>query len=146
MKPVFRKKKPIQKAYRIYNTKKDFGLDAEAQFAMSADPSRDVLIGLIEAISDSSEADFDSLSEVEQQELNDRFFYYVSEVVVDCDIDGLSFETPEETEESMLATNIDWHFMFNVLGAYIQQILAVHSTLGKAFQTPEEKENSGSEE
>lgn len=146
MKPVFRKKKPFQKAYRIYNTKKDFGLDAEAQFAMSADPSRDVLIGLIEAISDSSEADFDSLSEVEQQELNDRFFYYVSEVVVDCDIDGLSFETPEETEESMLATNIDWHFMFNVLGAYIQQILAVHSTLGKAFQTSEEKENSGSEE
>jgi hypothetical protein len=145
-KAIFRKKKPFQKAYKIYNTKKDFGLKTEHNFAMAADPSRDVLMGLIESITDSSGADFAKMSEEEKSELNDRFFYYVSEVVIECDIEGISFDNPETTESSMLATDIDWHFMFNVLGAYIQTLLATHETLGKAFRTLEDSESSGEEE
>lgn len=144
---IFTKKKKFEKAYTIYNTKKDWDMATEHLFAMASDPSRNLLNQLIDVLQKlTGLTEEEELSEEEIQQLNDEFFYCVSELIVDCDIQGLDFSNTKKAEESMNNPDVDWHFMFDVLGNYVNTLFLTHRTLGKAFLMQEEKENSGKEQ
>lgn len=142
---VFRKKKKFTKKYRIYNTKKDFAMQQEHKFALSSDPSKEILYGLLNVVTTTTEQ-LDEMSDDEIEELDKLFFQYVSEITVDCDIDGLDFSTPESTEDSFSDPEVDWHFLFSVYGYYVGSLLNTHKTLGKVLRQLADNENSGTDE
>ncbi len=144
---VFRKKKKFEKSYTVYNTKKDWDMTTEHLFAMASDPSRNLMNQLIDVLQRLMSVEEKSkLNEEEVQQLNDDFFYCISELIIDCDIEGMNFDTPEDADESMSNPDVDWHFMFDVLGNYVRTLFLTHRTLGKVYQTQEESTSSGDEQ
>lgn len=144
---VFKNKKKFEKSYTIFNTKKDWDMTTEHLFAMASDPSRNLVSQLIDVLQQLTNLDENNpLSEEELQQLNDDFFYCISELIIDCDIKGMDFSTAEAADKSMNSPDVDWHFMFDVLGRYVNHLFLTHRTLGKVYRKQDENGNSGNEQ
>ena len=141
---IFQEKKKFQKAYRIYDTKEDFKMDQQHRFAFASDPSRDTIVGLMNVMTTTPD-DLDLMTEQEKVDLHNKFYYFVSEVTIDSDIDGLNFEDAEKAEESFDHPDVDWHFMYQVYGNYIAQLLTKHQELGKVFSPLADNEDFGTD-
>lgn len=146
---VFKKKKKFQKSHKVINTKEDWGFDNEHRIAVWKDPSEEVAYGLLSIIG-STKSDIEEKSEEELIEMNHDFYYYVSQCIIDTDIEGLSFDTPEDAEKAFDSPEVDWIFLWNVLGKYIEtifessyaikKVLRRTGKIGTSGKTPNEKE------
>jgi hypothetical protein len=141
---VFKKKKKFEKTYKVFNTKKDFDMQQDHNFAFWADPSQaTVMTGLQILAFQGNETAIDSLAPEERVALNDRFFEFVSDVVIDCDIEGTDFSTPEEAHRSFNDPSIDWEFMYAVLIRYFNHVLTEAEALKKTIEAIEKTLSSG---
>lgn len=143
-KRIFGKKKKFEKEYKIWNTKDDFGMKSEHQFALAADPSKETLYGIMAVVTTKPD-ELDEMTEEELEELDEAFYHFVSELIIECDIDGLDFSDAKTTRESFFHPDVDWHFLFSVCGYYVGTLIDTHRTLGKVLRQSTEAENSGNE-
>lgn len=130
MSGYFKEKKPFDKTVVVKNTHDDLGLEPNHNFAFWADPSRATIMKFLEVIGTKRD-ELDEKSEEELEEMNRRFWESVSQIVVDCDIEGLSFDTPEDAEASFDASHVDYGFMTDVVASYVYSVLAKSKLLKK---------------
>lgn len=124
------KKKPFERSVTRYNTKTDLNLPVEHLFEMWADPSSRVVFSLLDVVS-TSEEKLNKMSDVDKAKLDDEFWWCVSQVFIDCDIEGLDFSSPEKSKESFESPYISWGFLFDVLVSYITRLLSENETIKK---------------
>lgn len=130
---IFKEKKPFQKTYVILDTKEDLGIDSQEayKFALWEDPSRQTIMKFLGVINTKRD-ELDEKSEEELEELNARFWESVSDIVIDCNIEGLSFDTPEEAEASFDAPHVDYGLMTDIVAAYVYSVLTKSRALKKS--------------
>ena len=130
---IFKEKKPFEKSYVKRNTKRDWDMDQEHNFALWKDPSESVVFGLI-GILGVTRDELDSMSDREIEDMNDRYYGYISEVIIDCDIANVSFETAEDAMAAFEHPEVDWTFFQTVVGKYIDDVLAEAGAIKKVLR------------
>ena len=145
MATVFRKKKKFQRKYKIFDTKKDFDMQQSHKVAFAEDPSREVVFGIFE-IASLKPANFDEMTEEDSAEIDERWYHYMSEIIIDTDIEGLDFSTPDSTRESFNDPSVDWTFFIELVARYVGNLMETHHTLGKVLRAMNEEADSGEEE
>jgi hypothetical protein len=106
------------------------------------DPSRQVVFTLLDTITMTSEK-LDGLDDAAKKDLDSAFWVAVSEVIIDCDIEGLDFSTPEKAKESFDSPHISWGVLFDVLFAYVSWLLTENDRLKKLFRPASNQPASG---
>ena len=124
----------------------DLGFEDEAYdefyFEFWKDPSRKVVFDLLESVVQSVD-ELRGLSKEEQVDTSERFFMAVSRVIVDTNIDGLSFETEEDAQNSFSHPDLPWGFMYTVVTSYVLRLLETQQALKKTLEQSAETLNSG---
>lgn len=126
-------KRPFDKTTSTKNTKTDFGLENEHEFILWRDPSRQVVMAVIETVT-LNEDRLSKMTEQEKQELDDRFWDAVSRIFVDCDIEGLDFSSPAKAKQSFDSPNVDWNFLWEVLIHYVTDLVKENDKIGSFFR------------
>ena len=145
MPTIFKKKKKFEKSYIIKNTRDDFGFDQDHSFALWSDPSNEVFSALLRIVSVERE-ELDEMSEAELEEMHSEWCYALSQVVLDSDIAGISFETQEDVEAAFAAPEIDQQFITLVISHYLVWVLDQMGKLKKTIKSGSKTESSGQNE
>lgn len=139
---IFEEKKPFRKSHTVIDTKKDFDMEQQHQIALWKDPSGQVVKDFF-SVSVTKREELDNMSQDEIDELDDKFYRAVSEIIIDTDIAGISFEKPDEARAAFEHPSIDWMFFTNVLLRYVNDILQEANSLKKIFGHTKKTSNSG---
>jgi hypothetical protein len=126
-------KKPFERTTVTYNTNTDMGLSASHQFAFWADPSRHIVVTLVDTIM-ANEERLNKMSDDEKRQMDTDWWNCVSKVIVDCDIEGLDFSTPEAAKASFDNEEVSWGWLLDVMGFYIGRLLAENKRLGELLK------------
>ena len=142
---IFKQKVPFQKSYKVISTKADFEMEQDHQIAFWDDPSEEVAYGLLNIIA-MSRGESDDKTPEDWKKLNDDFYRYVSEIIIDTDIEGVSFDAPGDAEAAFENPHIDWRFFWVAIGKYLDTIFQEVGALKKLWRAVGKTESSGSEE
>lgn len=137
------KKKKLTQNTEILNLKKDLGLEQDITVAFWKDPSRTIIFDLISIISDD---DAESLSDEEKEKKNFRYFECASLMLVDSDVPGLSFDTPEKTMLAFDDERIPWGTFHQALLMYLAKLTDDYQVLKNALRRAKKLSSSGNEE
>lgn len=131
MSGYFKEKKPFAKSVVVKDTKEDFGLgEVGYKIAFWADPSRPIVSKFLNVMFTKRE-ELDEMDEEELKKINEDFWVAVSSIIVDTNIEGLSFDTPEEAQASFDSPDIDHNFLIDCIMSYVQSVLSESSLLKK---------------
>lgn len=145
------KKRPYKKNTVTLNLKKDLNLRHDIDVEFWEDPSQQVVFDLLNIIGtayfkvDDEEEDRTE-EQIEQLNImNKRYFECVSHILVDCNIEGIGFGTPESTEESFYDERIAWGAFHQGVIAYMSRLIDEYGLLKKALARVKDLSNSGEE-
>lgn len=115
----------------------DLGLaDYEGvKFVMWADPSVQVIANTILPLSKTDE-------ETKQSDA-DAYFDALNEIILDSNIEGLSFATIDDTIDSFDHSGLPWGFVAQVAALYCAKVISESESLKKMFGLSDSPENSG---
>ena len=137
------KKRPYKKATVVKNLGKDFGLDADIDVEFWKDPSRQVVFSLLEILS--SRALYDVLPDEEVAGLDKKYWNSVSQIFVDCSVEGISFKTPQECEKSFDDPTLPWGIFHQATIMYISWLTENNANLKNVLRRLSEASTSGSD-
>lgn len=131
------KKVSFPKTTKIVDVSEDLGIEGYngVKFEMWRDPSRKVLLTIIGSFAINE----DSLTETDAND----FFSAISELIIDSNIEGISFDTQEETEKAFNADNLPWGFVYSVIVSYVVKIIDESESLKKVFGLSTDQKDSG---
>ena len=147
----YKSKKSISSISRkavSYNLGRDFGLGVsklnedgyDINMMFDADPPRNVLMGILTSIAAFSNNE----NEQEKEEITNKFFEYVSAMILDIDIEEFSFDTPELAAKAMDdGDKISWGLFYSALAKYISILMLEQERLKKTLADIETIVNSG---
>ena len=140
------KKKAFPKKYVDIDIK-DLGFfkyaDDGIAFRFWSDPSQEVIYTLMKTTIFATKEEVIAMNDEEKERLNRSFMECATELIIDCNIEGLSFNTPEETEESFYHPALPWSFLFEIIQQYIIRLMTEHNRLKKTLSRLAETASSG---
>ena len=104
----------------------------EIKFKFWDNPSRSAVIGLFKFASASGEF-LEKLSVDKLRQVEEEFYYSVSQIVIDTNIDGISFDTPDLVKEAFEADFIPMGFLMEAVTAYVTYMLEYNDKVKKAL-------------
>ena len=122
----------------VIDVVKDLGMSEEyagVQFVMWDDPS----ITSLAKVFVSTNKDDESTT----QEDADGYFDALTEILIDSNIDGVSFSTREDVIDSFDAIGLPWGFVSQVATLYCLKVVSESNSLKKVFGLSEVVETSG---
>jgi hypothetical protein len=129
-------KKAYIKPYVDKKADTDFGIEGcEHLFRLWRDPSRQTVFTLLNTITMKPD-ELEALDDSAKRELDEAFWRAVSEVIIDCDIEGLDFSTTEKARESFDSPHISWGILYDVLFAYVSWLLTENDNIRKKISPP----------
>jgi len=137
------KKKPLKQNVSILNLKKDLNLEQDITVAFWKDPSRAVIFDLLEIVGLSGAPDISEMPDADREKMNRRYFECVSLMIVDSDVDGLDFSTPELAEESFEDERIPWGTFHKAIIVYLARLTEDYEVLKNVLRRVKELSNSG---
>ena len=139
------KKKKLKQNVVALNLKKDLGLDQDITVEFWKDPSRSVIFDLINIVG-ASRTDSDTPpSDEESEKMHSRYFECASLMIVDSDVEGLDFSTPESTAASFDDERIPWGTFHMAMLIYLSRLTDEYEVLKNALRRVKELSASGSE-
>lgn len=144
------KKRKYKPAVVVRNLKDDFGLEEDINLEFWKDPSRKVALGLLFIIGRARGDESEDIDEAEWKQLDKEYYEMVSNLIVDSDIEGLDFSTPETTEASFDAEFLPWGILHKAVIAYLSELTTENENLknvlrrvSKRLQEQDQVSNSG---
>lgn len=128
---------PYQKTTKIIDSHvlgEEYGFDIPShKFVMWADPANDAWVTLWEVavLTDAQLKEMQEKDPDAYKQLNDRYLNAVSELIVDCDIAGADFSTPDKVHDTFNQPGVDARFYFIVISTYCMHLLAIRRGLVK---------------
>lgn len=130
---------------------KDFELGQDITVEFWKDPSRKVILDLLEILGSSS-SDASSRDEDEAAKMDIRYYECVSLIIVDCNIEGIDFDTPDSARAAFDADFLPWGIFHQAMMMYVAELTREHEILKNVLRRvsgkqnpPEEDLNSGDE-
>lgn len=139
------KKKQFKPKKQIKHLDKDFGLGQDIKIEFWSDPSRVVIFDLLEIFGMSGTEELDEIPEADKEKMNTRYFECASLILLDCDIEGIDFSTPQSTEEAFDDERLPWGIFHQALLMYISELIDEYQVLKNALGRVKELSNSGEE-
>lgn len=124
------KKRQFKPKTQALNLKDDLFLDEDITVEFWENPSRNVVFTLIEVL----QANAKELSSTEADEINRKYFDCASLILVDCDIEGIDFDTPESTEAAFLDKRLPWGIFHQAIMAYLGKLVDEYQVLKNALR------------
>lgn len=103
-------------------TKKDYELDADIDVAFWAAPSQSVVIDLMQILGSARAEDVDKIEPEKFEDMDKRYFECVSLLIVDTNISGLDFSTPEKTREAFYVDYLPWGVFHLAVLMYVAEL------------------------
>jgi hypothetical protein len=139
------KKREFKPQTKILNLDKDLNLGQDINIEVWKDPSWQACWELL-AIFGLNEADeLKNMPTADKEKMNEKYFYYASMILIDCDIKGIDFSTPEATEASFNDERLPWGIFHMALMLYMGELTREYSVLKNAIRRVNELSNSGTE-
>ena len=138
------KKKDFKPNTIVVNLRKDFDLNQDINIEFWADPSRQVIFDLFEIFGLASD-ELDATPAADKEKMNARYFECASIMLVDCDIKGIDFSTPESTAKAFDDERLPWGLFHQALLLYISRLIDDYEVLKNALRRVRELSNSGKE-
>lgn len=108
------------------------GYDPPFTFEVLADPPRHLLSEVLDLLGTSTKAVSGEGEEIEKPEQFDaRFHEVAAAILVDSDIEGLDFSTPQSTKAAFENEDIDGTLLTRVLVAYVYGLILERTGLKK---------------
>ena len=126
-------KRPFDRSTVTYNTERDMGLKGSHDFVFWDDPSKEVVMTLVDTVSMNEER-LNALSEEDKKRMDSEWWSALSKVFIDCDIEGVDFSTPESTKASFDSENVSWGYLLDVAFFYVGRLLAENKRLGEILR------------
>jgi hypothetical protein len=141
------KKTPYKRNTVVLNLKEDLQLRHDIDVEFWEDPSQQVVFDLlgIVTLSYNEGEELDKEQELEITKLNDRYFECASLILVDCNIEGIDFSTPQSAEEAFYDERVSWGVFHQALIAYLARLMDEYGMLKKALRRLRDQLNSGTE-
>ncbi len=139
------KKRQYKPQTKILNLDKDLGLDEDINIEVWTDPSRQACMELLLIFGRQNSEEIKELSDEDAAKMDDTYFHYASMILVDCDIKGISFSTPEATRKAFDDERLPWGIFHMALMVYIAQLTDEYQVLKNALRRVKELSNSGNE-
>lgn len=141
-----KKKRAFKPNTVIFNLKKDLALNQDINIEFWIDPSRPIMLDLIRILGYSNSGRMSELSQEEIQEMDDRYFECASLILVDCDIEGIDFSTPESTREAFEDDRLPWGIFHQAILLYTGHLMDEYSALKNVLRRVRNPSNSGENE
>lgn len=138
------KKKEFRPNTVVLNLRKDLDLNQDINIEFWADPSRQVIFDLFEIFGLASD-ELDEIPEADKEKMNARYFECASLILVDCNIKGIDFSTPESTDEAFDDERMPWGLFHQALLLYVSRLIDDYEVLKNALRRVRELSNSGEE-
>ncbi len=116
----------------------DLGMEEEykgIKFVMWADPS----IAVIQSVLYAQTGDEKELTDEDA----DQYFDALTELLIDSNIEGISFATSKDVQDSFDAMGVPWGFVSMVCALYCVKVIDESEALKKMYGLLEEAETSG---
>jgi hypothetical protein len=139
------KKRQYKPQTKILNLRDDLGLDEDINIEVWRDPSRQACMELLLIFGQQNSDAVKELSEEDAAKMNDTYFHYASMILTDCDIKGISFSTPEETQKAFDDERLPWGIFHMALMVYLSRLTDDYQVLKNALRRVRELSNSGNE-
>jgi len=136
------KKREFKPNTQTLNLKDDLFLGEDINVEFWENPSKEVVFTLIEVL----QADTKKLDQIEAKELNKKYFDCASLILVDCDIKGINFDTPESTEAAFLDKRLPWGIFHQAIMAYLGKLVDEYKVLKNALRRVGVLSDSGKDE
>lgn len=136
------KKRAFKPPTVVRNLKDDYDLEADINVQFWKNPSQEVTIGLMRIIGMSGSGDEQATPE-EFEELDNLYFEYMSLLIIDTDIEGISFDTPEQAREAHFAKFLDWGIFFQAAIMYLNELTNDYENLKKLLDRVARLSTSG---
>lgn len=136
------KKIKFPKKTKLVNVTRDLGMDEtyeDVEFLVFDDPPRSIVGAIMRAITLTDE----EAAQDNSQQIVDEYFEAVTELIIDCNIEGLSFNTADETVESFESKIIPWGFLYDFVVFYISYLITESDRIKKALAMPGNNPDSG---
>jgi len=138
------KKKEFRPNTVTLNLRDDLPLKQDISIEFWADPSRQVIFDLFEIFGLASD-ELDDIPEADKEKMNARYFECASLILVDCDIKGIDFSTPETTTAAFDDERLPWGLFHQALLLYVSSLIEDYEVLKNALRRVKELSNSGTE-
>jgi hypothetical protein len=122
---------------------KDYDLEQDITVEFWKDPSRKVVMDLLEILGRQTS---DSITEEEAERIDVRYYECVSLIIVDCDIEGISFDTPDESRAAFEAEFLPWGIFHQAMMLYVAELTREHSILKNVLRRVSAKQNPPEED
>ena len=139
------KKKKLKQNVEVLNLKKDLGLEQDITVAFWKDPSRTVIFDLINIVGTSRNDDAEDLPDADKEKMNNRYFECARLMLVDSDVEGLDFSTPESTIAAFDDERIPWGTFHVAMIVYLSRLTDEYEVLKNALRRVRELSDSGNE-
>lgn len=119
------------------NVAEDLGMDEYpgVTFDVWEDPSRAVVGALLKAV---------MWTEEQTDEEAEEFFGHVSNFIVDCNIEGVSFDTLDDVVDAFKSDVLPWGFLFELIVLLTARLLEKNEKIKKALMALSGSPDSGS--
>jgi hypothetical protein len=92
--------------------------------------------GVVTTISDVIMASADqllSMDRMSMQDLEKRYYLALCELIIDCNVESINFDTPENAMKSFEAPDVPMGFMLQVIASYMARLIQFNDTVKKAL-------------
>lgn len=127
------------------NTKDDYGLEYDVNFVMWDDPGRRIVGDLLRIVVFTTNEEFSAKSKEEQVKDSQTYFEAVSQVVLDCDVEGSDFSDADAVTKTYELPGVSWGFWYDVIAIYCMKLLNESDNLKKARAALVSLTNSGTD-
>lgn len=125
----------------------EYGLDYPGiKFEFWSDPPKTVVGDLLRIVLWTTNDELKEQTPDEQRRDAKRYFECVSEIVVDCNIEGSSFDTPEDVEQTYQLDTVSWGFWYDVVAGFLVDLIETSVHLKGIREALQKVTDSGSQE
>ena len=129
----------VQPVILLRNADKHYNLGYDINFAFVADPPRQAVLSLVGALHGLTKATPETTDE-EKTKLYDDYNAALCALIVDCDIEGTSWNTPEEVSESasLIDNQLSDGLFFRIVMHRANEIMDIYNVIKKNGQDSNE--------
>jgi len=101
-------------------------------FEFWKNPSKPVVIAIAEVVMAAAE-ELRGLDKLKMQELEERYYNAICELIIDCNVESLDFSTPEYAIKAFDAPDVPMGFVHQVIVSYLAHLLKFNESVKKAL-------------
>ena len=137
------KKKANKPKTVIKHLENDYELEAAISVEFWAAPSQNVVLDLMQILGSARAEDIGEIEQEKFEDMDKRYFECVSLLIVDTDVEGIDFSTPEKAKEAFYADHLPWGIFHLAVLMYVAELSESYEYLKNLLKRAAQLSDSG---